>query len=266
MFNLSILKRYIFADFLKITFNVFLVFFSLGIILNLFEEINFFKDYDVGVMLPLIICFLKVPNLIFNLFPFIVLISSVWLFLKMIRTDELTAMRVAGTSNADIILMPSILAFIMGIIFVVGLNPVTSTLTQKYFSIKGNYTQNNDYLAAITVNGIWIKEKNQSKINIIRSSSLQKSTLLEVSIYQFDENYNPLNRIEAESANIQNKNWVLSNVRIFQKDENVKVANFKELEYSSAYDLKSIKDLYSNLETVSFWNLKELIKLYEERG
>ena len=30
-----------------------MIFFSLGFIMNLFEEINFFKDFDVGIYLPI---------------------------------------------------------------------------------------------------------------------------------------------------------------------------------------------------------------------
>ena len=32
------------------------------------------------------------------------------------------------------------------------------------------------------------------------------------------------------------------------------------------YDIKKIKSLYSNLDTISFWNLKKEIKLLEDRG
>jgi lipopolysaccharide export system permease protein len=32
------------------------------------------------------------------------------------------------------------------------------------------------------------------------------------------------------------------------------------------YDIKKIKSLYSNLDTISFWNLEEEIELLEERG
>ena len=38
------------------------------------------------------------------------------------------------------------------------------------------------------------------------------------------------------------------------------------LNYRSMYDLKKIKSLYSNLDTISFWSLKEEIKLLKDRG
>ena len=36
--------------------------------------------------------------------------------------------------------------------------------------------------------------------------------------------------------------------------------------YFSMYDIKKIKSLYSNLDTISFWNLEKEIKLLKERG
>ena len=208
MYNFTILGRYISKDFLRITFNVTLVFFCLGVILNLFDEINFFKERDLGMLLPFYLSLMKMPSIVHNLFPFIILISSIWLFLKIIHTDELTPMKVAGFSNLTIILIPSFLAFFIGIFFILGLTPVTSALTLKYLNVKANYTEGNEYLAAITANGIWIREKKEKKISIVKSSNLDGFILMNVSIYQFDLNDNPIIRIEAESANIETKKWI----------------------------------------------------------
>ena len=42
--------------------------------------------------------------------------------------------------------------------------------------------------------------------------------------------------------------------------------NIDNLTYQSIYDLKKIKSLYSNLDTVSFWDLEKEIKLLKDRG
>ena len=67
------------------------LFLALGIVLNIFEEVNFFKDHAVGFLLPLSLTFLKVPAMIYKLFPFIFLISSIILFLKFIQSEEIIA-------------------------------------------------------------------------------------------------------------------------------------------------------------------------------
>tara|TARA_Y100000590_G_scaffold436361_1_gene556846 strand:- start:285 stop:1313 length:1029 start_codon:yes stop_codon:yes gene_type:complete len=242
------------------------VFFCLGFVINLFEEINFFKDYEVSIKVPIILSLLFIPNLIYNMFPFIILLSGIWFFLKIKRSDEIIAMKVSGMSNFSVILIPSVVVIIIGIFFVTSINPITSLLVKKYEFIKGGYEKDQDYLAAITVNGIWIKEKNLEKNNIIRASNLEGNNLLNLTIYEFDKEQNFVRRIEAESANISSLKWKLNNIKIIDNEGKYLSDNIDSIFYISMYDIKKIKSLYSNLDTISFWSLKKEIELLEDRG
>ena len=202
MIRSFLINKYLSKEFIKIIINTSIIFFSLGFIMNLFEEINFFKDLDVSIYVPIMLTFLFVPSLLNNFFPFVILISGIWFFLKMKKTHELTAINISGMSNFSIIIIPSFVSIIIGIFFITALNPITSLLVKKYESIKGNYEVDQDYLAAITENGIWIKEKDQQRNNIIRSSNLESNNLAQVTIYEFNKDNDFVRRIEAESANI----------------------------------------------------------------
>ncbi len=261
-----LINKYLFKEFFKTIGNMCLLFFALGCVINLFEEINFFKDLNVAIYLPIMMTVLYVPSIFYNIFPFIVLFSGIWFFLKIKKNDELTAMRISGISTLSIITIPAILSIILGIFIITSLNPVTSALVKKYERIKGAYEKEFDYLAAITGNGIWIKEKSLDKNTIIRSSNLQNQNLMKVTIYEFDDNSNILNRIEAESANISSYNWKLKNVKIIDNEGKVISSNLENFSYLSTYDLEKIKSLYTNLDTVSFWNIDSQIKLLEKRG
>ena len=261
-----IINKYLAIEFIKIIFNASFIFFCLGCLMNLFEEINFFKDLDVSFRLPLMLTFLYVPSLLTNFFPFVVLISCVWFFLKIKKSDELTAINISGVSNVSIILIPCTLAIILGILFVTLVGPLTSALVKKYEFIKGSYEADQDYLAAITENGIWIKEKNLNRNNLIRATHLLDNNLIEVSIYEFDGDNNFIRRMEASSADISTTEWVLENVTMIDVKDNALSTYVKKITYNSIYDLKKIKSLYSNLDTISFWNIKKEIKILEERG
>ena len=234
--------------------------------MNIFEEINFFKDIDVGIHTPIGLSLLYVPSLLYNMFPFIIFLSGIWFFIKMKRTYEITAINISGLSNFSIILIPSVLSVALGIFFITSVNPITSVLVKKYETIKGSYERDKDYLAAITTNGIWIKEKNLQINNIIRSSHLKNNELMNVTIYEFDNKNNFINRIEADSANISSVKWSLKNARIINYDGKVISENAKNYTYISMYDIKKIQSLYSNLDTISFWSIDNEIKLLEERG
>ena len=138
MFIFNIFKRYFFVEYSKALLNVTLMFLALGVILNIFEEVNFFKDHAVGFLLPVTLTFLKVPSMIYRLFPFIFLISSIIFFLKFVRSEEIIALKIAGISNFRIIIFPALISLIFGIIIVTAVNTITSKLTYKYLDIKNN--------------------------------------------------------------------------------------------------------------------------------
>ena len=261
-----VVNKYLAKEFFKIVINTSLIFFCLGFVLNLFEEINFFKDLEIGINIPIILSVLFVPSLLYNMFPFVILISGIWFFLKIKKTDEIIALKVSGISNFSIIIIPSIVSIILGILIITAFNPITSVLVKKYEIIKGSYEKDQEYLAAITVNGIWIKEKNINKNNIIRSANLNNENLIRVTIYEFDKENNFVKRIEAKSANISSFNWILKDATIIDADGNYLASNISRLDYISMYDIQKIKSLYSNLDTISFWNLKNEIQLLEARG
>ena len=209
---------------------------------------------------------LFVPGLLYNMFPFLILLSGIWFFLKIKKTDEITAMKVSGMSNFSVIIVPSIISILLGIFFITSINPITSVLVKKYETIRGDYEKEQDYLAAINVNGIWIKEKNFGKNYIIRSSNLDNQNLINLTIYEFDKNNNFIKRIESKSANIETLRWKLVDSTIIDKDGTTIAQSINNLTYQSMYDIKKIKSLYSNLDTISFWNLENEIKLLQKRG
>ena len=266
MIRSFLINKYLAKEFIKIVINTSIIFFCLGFVMNIFEEINFFKDFNVAITTPIILSLLFVPSLLNYFFPFVILLSGIWFFLKIKKTDEITSMNVSGMSNLSVIIIPSILSIILGIFFVTALNPITSLLVKKYETVKGNYEKEQDYLATVTVNGIWIKERGLKANYMIRASHLEKENLMEVTIYEFDKDNNFTRRIEADSANITSLKWVLKNITVINSDGIMLTEPIKDPFYFSMYDIKKIKSLYSNLDTISFWDLEHEINLLKQRG
>ena len=87
-----ILFKYLLSGFFKSIFKVTLLFYCFGIILNLFEEIEFFKNLDTNLLLPITLTSLYIPSMLIKLLPFIVFISSMW-FLLQLRNSKLHPVR-----------------------------------------------------------------------------------------------------------------------------------------------------------------------------
>ena len=73
-------ELYLILLFAKKILNTFLIFFTLIFILNLFEEINFFKDLQTNFFFPIILSGLNAPATLFEIFPFIFLIGTQFFF------------------------------------------------------------------------------------------------------------------------------------------------------------------------------------------
>ena len=90
--------------------------------------------------------------------------------------------------------------------------------------------------------------------------------MINVTIYEFDKNNDFTRRIEAKTADISSLKWSLKKVKIISNDGKILSENIENLSYISLYDYEKIRSLYSNLDTISFWDITTQIKLLEERG
>ena len=78
---LNTYKKYILSLFSKTLVEIILIFFSLILIINLFEEINFLKNENVSGYYPIFLSLLNTPSIIFDILPFIFLISTLLFFI-----------------------------------------------------------------------------------------------------------------------------------------------------------------------------------------
>ncbi len=250
-----VLNKYLVNEFLKSFFNVVLVFIALGLIMNLFEEINFFRNFDVNISIPIGLSFMVIPSMLVGVLPFIIFLSSMLVFIKLKNNKDLLSIKILGYSNTKFLFIFSSTAFVLGIFILVAINPLTSAIVKSYVEIKGKYDIYKNHLASITSNGIWIKEKIGNSIHIIRADSLDNDKLINVSIYKFDENNTLFERINAKSSNISRSKWIAKNVTQYSFGEENLKKKYDTLIINSNYDKEKLNSIYSNLDTVSLFKL-----------
>jgi lipopolysaccharide export system permease protein len=261
-----VINKYLTREFLKSFLNVLLIFCCAGLIMNLFEEINYFRKYDIGMGLPIRLSFMIIPSIIINMLPFILFLSSMWVLIKLKNNRDLLSLRTFGISNGKFIFLFSSIAFIIGIMVLAALNPVTSIAVKYYEDIKGKYDLDKSHLASISPNGIWIKEKIGKNTNIIKSEAIKSNFLINVSIYKFNENNLLLERIEAKQANIRDTTWLIEDGYTIQfQDKNIR-NNFENLIFYSTFNKEKLNSIYSNLDTISFYKLMTETKKLIARG
>ena len=147
----KIINKYLISGFLKIVINAILIFICLGITLNLFEEIEFFKKVDEDITLPVLLTFMYIPNLIIKLLPFIIFVASMWYLVSIKLNGDLLSLKVFGFSNLKIILILSLTAFVFGILILLIVNPVTSSMIKFYEEKKAAYSKDIDHLVSLSL-------------------------------------------------------------------------------------------------------------------
>ena len=240
--------------------KVFTIFFSIIFILNIFEQVEFFKNSNLNFFYLIFLSFLNTPSIIFEILPFIFLLSTQLFFIYLIDKNELEIFKYNGLDNLKIIKILSIYSFVLGIIFIVIFYNVSSVLKNSFLLIKNSYTNDDKYLAVITENGLWIKDQINDNINIINANKVDNEFLLDVSITQFNKSFEILKVIKSDKVDISSNEWIIKNPNILENNE-TSFAN--ELKLLSNFDLKKINSLFSNLYSLSIIDLIKLKKSYK---
>ena len=260
----KIITKYLIAKFFNSFLIAFLVFLSLGITINLFEEIEFLKNLNLSFALPILLSLSYVPTLVLELLPFIIFLSSMFYFLNLKSSKDLLSVKVFGYSNMKIIFILAFFSFLLGLIFLFAINPITSVLIKFYETEKAQYSRDVDHLVSINKNGVWIKEIRDNGIVIINAEELKKDNLEKISVYIFNKE-KLIRRLEAESALIENNPWEMKNVHVYDFLDNSNNF-FKNYNFMSFNTTEKINSLYKNLDTVSFLDLILNYSKLNEKG
>jgi len=240
--------------------KVFIVFFIIILISNILEQVEFFKNVNLNFFYLIFLSFLNTPSIVFEILPFIFLLSTQIFFIYLIDKNELEIFKYTGLNNFRIIQIISIYSFMLGLIFIIIFYNISSSLKNSYLLIKNQYSEDNKYLAVITENGLWIKDEISDGINIINANKVDDKFLLNVSITQFNKNFEILRIIQSNKVDISTYNWKLFKPKILIDGvENEK----EELNLISNFDLKKINSLFSNLSSLTFFDLIDLKKSYK---
>ena len=257
----KVYQKYLVKEFIVTSFKITFIFFILGFIMGILEELNFFSEYDVNYYFPIYLVLLNVPSLLYEIFPFIFLLTSQFFFIKLLEKGELNTFKNNGLSNFKILKLTTLVSFLLGLFIIVVFYNFSAILKFKYLDIKKDYTKDNKYLATITENGLWIKDEINNEINFINAKNFAFNTLNEIDIIQLNNEFEFVKNIRSKKAQIENNSWILYDSKIIYKSN--EIVEKDKLIFKSNFNYKEINNLFSNLSSLTIWNLFELRKNYK---
>ena len=257
-------KKNLIFTFIKNIFITSIFFFCLVLIMNILEEISFFKNLNVGFILPLLLTFLSSFSILFEIFPFIFLIGTMNFFFEILNKEELIIYKSYGLSNLRIINVVISSAFFSGIFIILIFYHISSNLKFMYYEIKNDFTQDDKYLAMVTENGIWIKDQLNEKIVIINAKNMMDGYLNDVTITQFNSKNVFEQLITSKKVYIKNKKWILYDVIVTSETSQKKIK--EDLIFETNFNSQVILNLFSNLSSLNLIKLQKLKKTYKKLG
>ena len=234
---------------------------SLVFILNYLGELDFFQKMEIETTFTLFLALLNSPAMIIDMSPFIILITAQIFFVKLFNNNELVTFKYSGLKNSEIIKTIIILSFITGILITTIFYYFSSNLKNFYLELKSPFTNDGKYLAVVTQNGLWIRDKINKKTLVINSTKIDKNYLVGNFITEFDEKYNVIKNIKSDKIDVSQKRWVIYDARVYEGNN---YKRFKDFKIDTNFDLKRINSLYSNLSSLNLFELFELRKNYKK--
>ena len=257
-------EKFLIKNFLSKFIYISLIFFSLVIILSILEEISFFKDQDASFLYPYFLTLLGAPITLFEIFPFVFLLSTQFLFYDLFKNQELNLLKVNGLSNLKIIKILFLTSFIIGILGVTVFYNFSSKLKFFYTDIKNQFSKDNKYLAVVNDSGLWLKDEIYGTTIIVKAEQIKDNFLIDVVINQFDSEFDLQKTIQSKKIDIKNNDWIIENPII--TIDNISKVDKKKLIFQSNFDTNKINSLFSNISTLNIYELFNLKADYEKLG
>ena len=260
----KIYQKHILQNFLTKFILITLIFLSLTIILGSLEEISFSKKLDVNFLFPYYLTLLNAPITLFEIFPFIFLLTTQFVIYDLFKKDELNLLKSNGLNNLSIIKILFQIAIILGIFNVLIFYNLASNLKFHYSNIKNNLSDDNKYLAMVTKSGLWIKDEVKDKKLIIKSKLFKDNFISNTVISEYDMDFNLIRIIQSKKIDIKNRDWIIYNPKITK--DNITFTNEKIIFMQTNFNYDKIKNIFSNVSTLDVLKLFDQKKDFEKLG
>lgn len=232
---------------------------------DLIQELDSLGQGSYGISQMLVFVLLSVPGHVYDVVPVAVLVGMMYSLGTLARNSELVVMRVSGISllNIGLILLKVGLLFTV-ITFVVGelITPISEKMAQR-MRIKAT----DSVVAQDFRSGLWVKD-GKSFVNV--ETVLPDASLLNVHIYEFDQDFKLRSISIAKKADFADEHWGLSEVtqtkfNTHQKIELISVQTqfFNKANWKSLIRPELLNVLLVAPEKMSAWNLYSFINHLE---
>lgn len=263
---MTVISRYITFTWLRLLLLCQGSFLAVYLVLDMMEKIPRFMRAG-GAMVNILRFFAwKLPEMVGQTAAFSVLMATLLTLGLLSRNSEIIAMRSCGISLPRISLPMLILGMVVSFLMLLNAEFVVPNSYEHLQKIERIDIKKQWASAVFKMNNIWFRSNNQ--ILQVNFFDFQKKQLKGVIVWTVDAAMNPLNRIDAESADFHEGSWILRKVGLmeFGEGQNIHVKKLPSLPMALQLKIDDLRVLDENADNLSFRKLKEYSENLERGG
>lgn len=265
------LSLYIARRFATTVGQVFLIFFGILMLIDMIEQLRKFSGKGAGLGDAFRLSLMNVPETLYRILPLIFVMGSIALFLALARSSELVVVRAAGRSGLRFLMVPVLVATLIGALAVAVLNPLVAATSRAYEDLSAQYAAEGAVLS-VSDSGLWLRQGGGYGQTVIqaRRANLDGTVLYGVTFLTFGQQGVPVTRIEAESAELTRGAWIMTGAKVWNL--NATNPELSATRWPDGTRLPSdltperIRDSFGTPSAVPVWQLPSYIAGLEQAG
>jgi lipopolysaccharide export system permease protein len=260
------LYRYLAVQFLVGVGVVYSIFLVMAFSIDIVALLDRTAGHNVPTTAAVGMAILQLPDLGQKMLPFAILLGGVFTFVRLSRNRELVATRAAGVSAWDFLLPPLTVAVFVGVFAVTLFTPISARMFSEFAGLEARYVKGQESQLSVSMNGLWLRQgdaKQQSVVHALRVAQ-QGEHLEDVLVFLYGANDKFLGRIDAQSAQLHDRYWILNDAWV----SDLRGAPKHHAEYRLPTTLTPEQIIESSTapDALSFWELPNYIRAAKAAG
>ncbi|GGL89961.1 LPS export ABC transporter permease LptG [Pseudooceanicola nanhaiensis] len=267
-----ILHFYFARRFLKSFLGLMLVFTLLIMLFDLIEQIRRLSDTTAGFSQALGLTMLHVPETLYEMIPLIVVLATVAMFVGLARSSELVVTRAAGRAALVSLMSPVLVAFGIGVFALALLNPIVAVTLKRYSAMTEFYLSGSNAALSFSSEGLWLRQGDDDGQTVIHAgrANAEGTQFYGVTFYGYAPQGGLTSRTEAESAELLDGEWLLTDVKRWPLDAGGNPEALAEtaptVRVPSSLTVDNIRDSFGEPSAISIWDLPAYTAALKEAG
>jgi lipopolysaccharide export system permease protein len=262
-----VLHRYVIREYLKIFSLSLSSLLLIYVIVLFFQKVELFVKYNAPFYLIFLYLLYKIPEVIFQwTLPYGVLLATLLTLGTLSRHSEITAMKAGGVSLYRITFPLFFIVLFISLCSFLGneyLVPLTNHKTRYLLSVQLRKEPSPSFFKNYK---IWYRSDHH--IFNIQLLDPKKKVLKGVTLYEFDDRFRCLQRIDASEVKWINGKWKFydGSVRDFDEGGSIQTTPFRELEVSLAENWESFESIERQSREMSYTELRTYVQRIQAAG